>query len=354
MKKSNYLYQSVFFIFLLLGLAMYGCKDEQGSAAEEGLSIKVFSPSKVMEGQKMDITGTGLGNATAVIFPGGISVTAIEATSDNMISVIVPAGIPAEGGELSVKAGDETAVAKVPLTVGKPQYTAMTPSQKVGTGDEFLVVGSDMEFFEKVIFPGESGDIVIDAIDFERKSTSLLRIMVPKGLRSGPGQIKLQTVSGSIIALPEMELTAGPSGEWQWVEYIAWEGEFDLNGWGNNFYVEVAWFRGLGPNGEGPQIGDIVKFYYTIYSYNEWPQFKFNYGDWSAINIEGLDGGSIAHKNNVFTTSDVTEYELPPLTEDDLLPWFTGIKGSNALVINGEKIIFTKLALKKYIWVEFD
>jgi hypothetical protein len=354
MKKSIFFYLTALSFTLLLGMAITGCKDEKGSVVSEELSIKVFSPTKVVEGQNVVITGTGLGKATAVVFPGSINVTAIEVTSDNMISVITPAGIPSEGGELVVHAGNETAVGHVSLTVGRPQYTAMSPSEKVGTGDELIVVGADMEFFEKVIFPGENGDIVMNAIDFERKSTSLLRVIVPKGLREGLGRIKLITAAGKELLLPEVELIAGPSGEWKWVEFAAWEGEFDLNGWGNNFNISAEWFKGLGPKGEGPAIGDVVKFYFNIYSYNEWPQFKFNYGDWSSIFIEdALDGGNIVSKNNALTTSSTTEYQLPPLTEDGLLPWFTGIKGSNALVINGEKIIFTKLALFKELWVEF-
>jgi hypothetical protein len=346
--KNIYLYPVSIFLILFAGLTVNGCKDDGGDAAQEGLSIKVFSPAKVIEGQKVVITGTGLSEATAVIFPGDINVTAIEVTSDNMISVIVPAGIPAQGGQLAVKAGDETAVARVPLALGNPQYTAMTPSQKIGGGDELLIVGLDMEFYEKVIFPGEEGDIVMEAMDFERRSTSQLRVIVPRGLKSGPGRVKLVTISGSETLLPQMELTAGPSGEFQWVEFKAWEGAHDLDGWGQNFYVEVAWFNEI-----VPQAGDVVKFYFDVYAYDGWPQCMFNNGDWSSAYVEGLENGNMVNKNNYLTAAGAGEYEMPPLAEDGFLPWFTGVKGANALVINGEGMTFTKVAILRQMWVEF-
>ncbi|MDR1258169.1 MAG: hypothetical protein LBK65_02650 [Tannerellaceae bacterium] len=347
--RNIYLYPASLLFVLLSGLAVAGCADSNDDAAGVGLSIKVYSPVRVVEGQKVVITGTGLGGATSVVFPGDISVTSIEATGDNMISVITPAGLPAEGGRLAVRAGDETAVAAIPLTVASPTYTAMTPGGKVGGGDELLIVGNDMEFFEKVIFPGDNGDVTVNAIDFERRSTSLLRIIVPRGsgIREGPGRIRLAMASGKEILLPEVELTAGPSGQWEWVESTVWEGEHDLDGWGQNFYIEVAWFS------EAPQSGDIVKFYFNVYAYDSWPQMMFNHGDWSSVYIEGMENGNVVNKNNYLTARDVTEYELPPLDEEGLLPWFTGSKGSNALVINGEGVTFTRVALLRQKWVEF-
>ncbi|MDR1200886.1 MAG: IPT/TIG domain-containing protein [Tannerellaceae bacterium] len=347
--KYIYLYPATLILILLTGLAIAGCADNKDDTARMGLSIKVYSPTKVVEGQKVMITGTGLGSVTEVVFPGNIPVSAIEATSDNMISVITPAGIPAEGGQLSVRAGDETAIADIPLTVANPRYTAMTPSAKAGGGDELLIVGYDMEFFEKVIFPGDNGDVTMDAVDFERRSTSLLRIIIPRGsgIKEGPGRIRLAMASGKEILLPEMELTAGPSGQWEWVESTVWEGEHDLDGWAQNFYIEVAWFS------ETPASGDIVKFYFNVYAYDGWPQMMFNHGDWSSAYIEGMDNGNTINKNNYLTDKDVSEYELPPLDEEGLLPWFTGAKGSNALVINGEGVTFTKIALLKQKWVEF-
>ena len=255
MKKNNFIYYLITVIFALFaGLTFSSCDNSKDDELSEGLSIKVFTPTKIIAGQEVMITGSGLGDVTSVVFPGGVSTTNIEVISHNDIRVIAPAGIAAEGGQLVVHAGDQSVTARVPVTIGKPAVATLSPNDEASVGTELIITGSDMEFFKKAIFPGKDGEITVEAIDFIRKSTDLLRIKVPAGIEGGPARIRLVTCADEEILLPELKLVAmavgetGPfEGEWVW---------YAGNPWGNGGYLasyEPAWW--LVPLGELDQYG---------------------------------------------------------------------------------------------------
>ncbi|GHU58383.1 hypothetical protein FACS189411_13730 [Bacteroidia bacterium] len=334
--KNIYLYLSAVFFILFAGLATTGCGDDKDEAGSEGLSIRVFSPIKVVEGQVVDITGTGFNSVSAVVFPGNISVTTIDKVSDNMIRVITPAGISAQGGELIVQAGGESVTSRIPLILGDPKIATMVPSDEAGIGRELVISGTDMEFYDKAIFPGEKGDIVVSGIDLERRSTSLLRVKVPKGIKDGPTRIRLVTVSGKGDLLPEINLIAQDDSGEKFIETTVWEGDFDLNGWGNNFEIQKAWFN---TEEVTVQVGDVVRLCFK--QYNAWNQFKFNYGNWNELFLPEIDGGSTVTVN-FLGGMDVTEFEFK--ISDDLKSWFAPGNGS-AIIINGEGVRFTAIVV---------
>jgi hypothetical protein len=229
MKKNSFIYLIVVFFAFLIGAVVSSCDDNKDDALSAGLFIKVFSPTKIVEGQEVIITGTGLDKVTSVVFPGGVSVATIKVVTPNDIRVITPAGISPEGGELTVQAGNESVTARVPVTIGNPSAATLSPSDKAAIGEELTITGTDMEFFEKAIFPGEDGNITVTAIDFSRKSTSLLKLKVPAGIKDGMAQIRLLTCAAKETLLPELELIAvvpgekGPfEGEWIWASAPAW------------------------------------------------------------------------------------------------------------------------------------
>jgi hypothetical protein len=229
MKTNSFIYPIVVCFAFFMGAAVSSCNDNKGDALSAGLSIKIFSPTKVVEGQEVMITGTGLDGVTSVVFPGGVSVTAIKVVTSNDIRVITPAGISPEGGELTVQAGNESVTARVPVTIGNPSAATLSPSDKAAISEELTITGTDMEFFEKAIFPGEEDDMTVTAIDFVRKSTSLLKLKVPAGIKGGMAHIRLVTCGGKDVLLPELELIAavlgekGPfEGEWVWASTPAW------------------------------------------------------------------------------------------------------------------------------------
>lgn len=229
MKKNSFIYLMVVFLAFFVGAALSSCEDNKDDALSEGLSIKVFSPTKMITGQEVMITGTGLDQVTSVLFPGGVSVTTIRVVTPNDIRVIAPAGISPEGGELTIQADGQSVTARIPVTVGKPTVATLAPNEKAGVGDELTITGTDMEFFEKAIFPGDEEVITVNAIDFSRKSTSLLKLRVPAGIVSGVAQIQLVTCANEVVLLPEIELVAAAVGEpgpfegtWVWASEPAW------------------------------------------------------------------------------------------------------------------------------------
>ena len=341
--KRLYFYLSTLFCIFALGLSMSACSEEDELGANEGLSIKVYSPTKVIPGQEVVISGTGLDFATSVVFPGEVTTSDIEVINAGMIKVTTPAGIDANGGELVVNTETETATARVPMTIGNPKISIMNPTDKANVGDEITITGTDMEFFTKAYFPGEEGEeVVVNAIDFNRKSTSQLRLSVPRGIVEGMAAIRLETCDGKQYTLPEIELSATIPGYWETQEIILWEGEEDLGTWSNNWSVKAAWFAGV-------EVGTEITFHFEVY--NEWAQFKTNTGEWGAITIPEWG-------NQTVTTGDLLAGATSlsfVLTEDLMNPWFTtGDSWGNgdAIIINGEGVKFTKISYTKEVFIE--
>ena len=204
--KSIYLYITSALFVLFAGLVFTGCEENKDEAAAQGLSIRVYSPIKVVEGQEVIITGTGFKDVNTVVFPGNISVSSFNKVSNNMIKVITPAGVSAAGGDLIVQAGNESATAHIPMTIGNPRIATMVPNDEAGIGREIIISGTDMEFYDRIIFPGKDEDIVVKAIDFERRSSIVIRVKVPAGIADGPARIRIVSFSGKEDLLPEIYL----------------------------------------------------------------------------------------------------------------------------------------------------
>jgi hypothetical protein len=348
--KSIYLYFTAVLFVLCTGLIITGCKDDKTVAGgAEGLSLKVYSPTKVVEGQVVTITGTGLSEVTSVVFPGDQSVTSINVINDNMISVVTPAGIPAAGGVLTVNTSSSSVTAPIPVTVGVPAFSAMNPSGTVGANDELLITGTDLEFIKQIIFPGENeGEVVVvNAIDFLRVSTGFLRLKVPNGILNGIGQIKMVTAGGKEILLPEVELKSAPSGEWRWTEFTIWEGAVAVD-WGKEFLIQTSWFVD-----QGIARDDTVKFYLKpdgtpmIKFYNDgWKNDLDLYADKNGTMVHLEDAGQTA-KSNQFV-EDNTKLTIP--MTDGNLAWFT--PPHTNINATGAGATITKITLTKPVWYE--
>ncbi len=239
-----------------IGLAFGSCqRGIDGGEESTGLAIKVYSPTKVIQGQVVTINGTSLDEVTSVVFPGGIGVTDITVLGNGQISVVTPAGVAAEGGELTVKAGDMSATARVPMTVGKPEFRTISyPDSEGGPGAwltvDLLITGIDLEFIEQAVFPGKEGDITINALDFVRKANNMLKIKVPVGIKEGTAKIQLFACNGAKLETSEVLLVdAIPGikepleGEWVWAS---------SGSWGNGGYMASTgpawWIVNVGPD----------------------------------------------------------------------------------------------------------
>ena len=237
MKKNTIFLLLVSGFALLANMALTSCSPTDVSDAADVLVVKSVLPQKVMEGQVVTITGTGLEKATSVVFPGNVSVKDITKVGNGYITVITPAGISAEGGPVTVEAGDESARSAMSLTVGNPQPLTVAPlDQEIKINECVEVYGKDLEFIAKAYFPGEKGeDIVVPAKDFKRKATGSLYIYSPMGIKAGPARIVLEDCSGKKYTLPEVTLSdkvSGGGGSSEYEGYVTvWEGEIFVHDW---------------------------------------------------------------------------------------------------------------------------
>lgn len=228
---------------LLANVALTSCGETMDTDANDVLVVKSVLPTKVMEGQVVTITGTGLEKATAVVFPGNVTAKDIVKVGSGYISVTTPAGVSAEGGTVIVEADGETAESVMALTLGDPTPSTVAPLDKEIQINECLeVYGKDLEFITKAYFPGEDGkDIVVPAGEFKRKATGSLYIYSPMGIQAGPARIVLEDCSGKKYTLPEVTLSDKISGggeEAAGEGYVAvWEGEIDIHDWSTYGYL---------------------------------------------------------------------------------------------------------------------
>ena len=122
--KRKFLYLTTALFVFCAGLMITGCDEDTDKGVLKDLYVKSYTPEKVIEGTKMYITGIKLDDATEVIFPGNKAATDITLYSNTMISVIVPAGVSTEGGDLIVKSPTQTAKASTSLKVANPKCTS--------------------------------------------------------------------------------------------------------------------------------------------------------------------------------------------------------------------------------------
>ena len=120
--KKIFKYLSILLSVALLG-SISACNllmDPLEETAEAGLGIKVFFPTKVVAGQPMTINGNGFATARSIEFPNGVSVTDFEIVSNQMIRVVAPAGIAADGGVIKVVTAEGEAVSRPPASPASP------------------------------------------------------------------------------------------------------------------------------------------------------------------------------------------------------------------------------------------
>lgn len=333
----------------LAGLCFTACDDDEGTEAGNALTVKVFAPTKVIPGQEVVISGTGLDRVESVVFPGGVKAAVSSVTGSGEISVITPEGIDPNGGELTLESEGESVTARLPMTVGSPAVSVLSPSDEITAGEELSIVGKDLEFFSEIIFPGKDGDISVKALDFNRKATDRIRVTVPEGVEESTASLTLLSKGGLRIQTPEISLKDKLKGQWVEVEKTAWTGEFDLNGWANNFYLLASWFPGIQP-------GSKITIHFKVY--NGWGQFKLNLGDWGKYNWNEIpdenDGGMMVKSDMFPDGADATQWSFT-LPEDVYDPWFSNPpKKDRALIINGERFILTGISYTVQEWEDFD
>lgn len=332
--KKHILYLLAAGVALLSGTTFTSCDDDDMDGALDVLAVKSVLPTKVMEGQVVTITGTGLGNASAVVFPGNITVTDITKVGDGYITVVTPAGVAAEGGLITVEAAGQTASYISPLTVGKPQPASVAPlDAEIKINECVEVYGTDLEFITRAYFPGAEGqNIVVSAESFKRKSTSSLYIYVPSGIAAGAAVVKLEDCSGKLYALPEVTLSdkvagssEGPKGEGY---YTVWEGDIYIYDWANWQYMTTDQF-----NLEGISLREGLMMRLT-FDNPDGASVCVCDANWGTPNVDGQGN------NSLWVGAGTTELEFP--ISQGMVDTFNN---GNGIIIGGGNFTLKKIEL---------
>lgn len=218
-------------IALIMGYScITGCEDQNNENSSVDLVFKAFSPTVVMEGAEMNIVGNQLDKISSIVFPGNIQVDNFTVLSSNQINLTIPAGIPVDGGHLLLKTENETLTSKVPMRVACPSILSLLPGDEVGINNELAIKGKDLEYTKQIVFPAENDkEIAINAIDFLRKASEDIKVIVPENAKSGESRIKFIALNGEETLAPPIKISVSAvSGKMETgVYYTIWESAED-------------------------------------------------------------------------------------------------------------------------------
>ena len=345
---------------LVLAVALTGifsaCNPKEiDELTDEGLTIKVFFPTKVVAGQPMTVNGHGFSDVKEIVFPEGVSVSDFEIVSDEMIRVVAPRGISAEGGKLMVRTAEEQAESHVSLTLGKTVVSGFSKQdgEEIEGGEQLSIFGQDLEFISRVeLIDPDGNPLFLEDEDFYRKGTSLVIINIPKKVFEGAWVGKIYTFDGQEIPLPELNYKpATDGGHWETVETVIWQNPTsDVVDWGN-----VNYRFGLdGHDGNNecdatfPQdIWDKIKtetFYVVLTGEN--PQIRVTTGWWSVnLTPDDIQPGNELLADN----GDGTWTLTVNLTGN---PDLVALLDEQHLLFTGAGYVPTKILFLEDIWVD--
>ena len=343
---------------LMLSIALVGvftaCNPtEIDDQAEAGLGIKVFFPTKVVAGQPMTISGTGMADVKEVVFPTGVTVTAIEHVGNGMIRVTAPAGIAAGGGKLIVRSADDEAESSQDLTLGHTVVSGFSKQdgEEIGGGEQLTVFGTDLEFISGCeLLDPDGNPLILNDEDFYRKGTSTVIITIPKKIFEGTWTGKLFTFDGREIPFPELTYTpATDGGHWETVETILWQNELGKAvSWSGDYRFAVEGRETGEEIYAFPQdIWDKLKsetFYLTVTATD--PQIRVTTGWWSGSWEDkdfqpGNDERLVDNGDGTFTL----EINLSNAS-------FLELMDEQHLLFTGDRYTPVKIFFKEDVWVD--
>ncbi len=351
------------FLTFVLTFALTGCVEETlETTADVGLHIKVFFPTKVVEGQPMTINGCGFAEATEIVFPGDVKVTDFQIVSNDMIRVTAPAGIAAEGGNIVVVTPDGEAESPLPLTLGETVISgySATPEVEVEGGTQMTIYGTDLEFITRIELMDEDGNpIFVENASFIRKGTSSIIFTVPRKVFEGEIEGKIYTVDGRVFTMPKfIYKPASDGGHWETVEHVIWENP-DPAGIGSVSWSGQYRFGLDGTDGGGECVAtfpaetwDIIKNGTFILKFEpaaDAYQIRATTGWWS---FDG-DGVNDIHVGDerIVDNGDGTYSLAYTLTEEPLKSGIYDLIDSQHLLFTGSGYTPLKLVYTEEVWV---
>ncbi len=215
---------------LFVSLAFVACSDDDDlGSADLGLGIKVFAPTHVVAGQPMTINGSGFDNLAEIEFPGGVKVSTFEPVTNEMIRVVAPAGMPAEGGKIILHGKDGGSVeSRLPLTIGKTVVNgfSLQEGEKVTGYDEITIYGEDLLFVNEIVLLDENEEpLPVPQTDFSRLAPNRLVLKVPNNIFTGVFAGTIKTFDGQSFKMPEYEYEPkkNQEGHWEITKSYLWK-----------------------------------------------------------------------------------------------------------------------------------
>ena len=350
---------------VVLAAALTGCSlDEQLESADLGLHVKVFFPTKVVEGQPMTINGSGFTEVTEIVFPGDVVVTDFQIVSNDMIRVDAPAGIAAEGGKIVVRTAEKAAESPLPLTLGCTVISGY--SAEAGTtvdgGSQITVYGTDLEFIKGVeLLDADGNPALIEDKAFNKKATSSLIFTVPKKVYDGTFVGKVYTLDGKVFEMPELTYKPAADGGYiETVQHVIWENP-DPEGNGAVSWSGQYRFYGEGnADAKGECIAmiaadhwNIIKtgtFYLKFAPAADAYQIRANTGWWSfdGDGVHDIHGGD----ERIVDNGDGTFTLAYTLSEEPLASGILGLIDEQHLLFTGTGYTPLMLYYTEDVWVE--
>ena len=361
--KKALKYIGAFLTVAILGALTACTKDIGLESAETGLKIKAFSPTKVVAGQPVTITGHGLADVKEIVFPNDIVVTGFERVSNEMIRVLAPKGISADGGKLKVRTAEGEAESGADLTLGNTVVTGYSKQagESISGGELLTVYGKDLEFLSSVeMLDADAVPVLIEDDLFYRKGTNNAIIIIPRKVYEGNFVGKLRTIDGKVFDLPELSYkpASDEGGHWETVKKAFWTND-DPEGNSKVSWSSVYRFclEGMDEKSECltefPQdVWDGIKtgtFYLRFQPVEDWYQVRITNGWWD-VQWQGKDNDFSPNNmaDRIIDNGDGTYTIEINFGEDPILETLD----QKHLLVTGSGFIPLELYFSEEEWVE--
>ncbi len=166
-------------------------------------TISSISPSSLMAGGEITISGSNLDLVVSVIFGGGQTVEAVVAESASILKLNVP--MAAESGTITLVTVNGTEVHSTQsLTVQPadvPVITSITPTS-VKPGALLTIHGTKLHLVESIYFQDN-----VKATQYGSRSETLIEVYVPSTAKKGNVSLKLIAFDGKEVTSPEFVIS---------------------------------------------------------------------------------------------------------------------------------------------------
>ena len=353
--KKIFTYFGILLTAALVGVISACNPKEIDGSTDLGLNIKTFFPTKVVAGQPMTVNGTGFSDVTEIVFPNGVTVTNFEKVGGEMLRVIAPSGISADGGKLIVRTAGEEAESRMSLTLGETVISGFSKQdgEEINGGDQLTIFGKDLEFICRVeLLDTDGNSLILEDEDFYRKGTSSVIFTIPKTtIYDGAFVGKVYTFDGKVFSLPELTYKPGSDGggHWETVETIIWEND--------GTHGAVSWSGTYRFAGEGHSTGEEIyeipadiwekmkteTFYLTVEATD--PQIRVTTGWWSG----SWTDGDFQPGNERLTDNGDGTWTLAISLFD---PAYLDLIDEQHLLFTGDRFTPVKLFFSEDVWVD--